>query len=144
MAPILFTRAILEGRPIDVYNFGKMRRDFTYIDDIVEGLRRVIDRIPEGRPAQDGARDPWGGSAPTALYNIGNNNPVELMDFIRTLETATGKKAQLNMMPAQPGDVPATWADIDDLQRDVGFKPATPLAEGIPRFVAWFREYYRL
>ena len=144
MAPILFTRAILEDRPIDVYNYGKMRRDFTYIDDIVEGMGRILDRIPAGQAATGGEVDPWGGGAPAALYNIGNNTPVELMEFIRTIESATGKKAQLNMMPAQPGDVPATWADIDDLQRDVGFRPGTPLAEGIPRFVGWFREYYRL
>ncbi len=141
MAPIIFTRAILDGRPIDVYNYGKMRRDFTYIDDIVEGMRRVLDRIPI--PAS-GEESSWGGGAPAAVYNIGNNSPVELMEFIRTIESATGKKAQLNMMPAQPGDVPATWADIDDLQRDVGFRPNTPLAEGIAKFVAWFREYYRL
>jgi len=143
MAPIIFTRAILEGRPLDVYNFGKMRRDFTYIDDIIEGMRRVLDRIPVAPPG-DGQDKPWGGGAPVALYNIGNNSPVELMDFIRAIESATGKKAQLNLMPAQPGDVPATWADIDDLQRDVGFRPHTPLSEGIPRFVAWFREYYRI
>ncbi len=144
MAPILFTRAILEGRPIDVYNYGKMRRDFTYIDDVVEGMRRVLEKIPAPDTAGGGPSDPWGSGAPAALYNIGNNSPVELMDFIRAIESATGKKAQLNLMPAQPGDVPSTWAEIGDLQRDVGFRPATPLAEGIPRFVAWFREHYRI
>jgi UDP-glucuronate 4-epimerase len=144
MAPIIFTRAILEGRPIDVYNYGKMRRDFTYIDDIIEGIRRVLDRIPSPASAAPGQDEPWGGGAPAAIYNIGNNSPVELMDFIRAIESATERRAQLNLMPAQPGDVPATWADIDDLQRDVGFSPHTPLAEGIPRFVAWFREYYRM
>jgi UDP-glucuronate 4-epimerase len=141
MAPFLFTRSILEGRPIDVYNHGQMRRDFTYIDDIVEGLMRVLDRIPTPPAAEQAG---WGGGAPAALYNIGNNSPVELMEFIRTIEVATGKKAILNLMPAQPGDVPATWAEIDDLQRDVGFRPQTPLAEGMARFVAWFREYYRI
>ena len=144
MAPIRFTRAILEGRPIDVYNYGKMRRDFTYIDDIIEGMRRVLDRIPTAPPVAIGQEEPWGGGAPSALYNIGNNSPVELMDFIRAIESATGKTAQLNLMAAQPGDVPATWADIEDLQRDVGFRPNTPLAVGIPKFVAWFREYYRI
>jgi UDP-glucuronate 4-epimerase len=144
MAPIIFTRAVLEGRPIDVYNYGKMRRDFTYIDDIVEGMRRVLDKIPAGQAATGGEGDPWGAGAPAAVYNIGNNTPVELMDFIHAIECATGKKAEMNLMPAQPGDVPVTWADIDDLQRDVGFRPHTPLAEGIPRFVAWFREYYRM
>lgn len=144
MAPIRFTRAILEGRPIDVYNYGKMRRDFTYIDDIVEGMRRVLDRFPTAQPAESGQDEPWGGGAPSALYNIGNNTPVELMDFIRAIESATGKRAQLNLMPMQPGDVPSTWADIDDLQRDVGFRPSTPLAVGMPKFVAWVREYYRL
>ena len=146
MAPIIFTRAILEGRPIDVYNYGKMRRDFTYIDDIIEGMSRVLDRIPSpaSTSAGSGQEEPWGGGAPVAVYNIGNNSPVELMDFIRAIESATGKQAQLNLMPAQPGDVPVTWADIDDLQRDVGFRPHTPLADGIPRFVAWFRDYYRM
>ena len=143
MAPIIFTRAILEGRPLDVYNFGNMRRDFTYVDDITEGMRRVMDRIPAAT-SEERQGMPWGGGAPVALYNIGNNSPVELMDFIRAIESATGKKAQLNLMAAQPGDVPATWADIDDLERDVGFRPRTRLSEGIPRFVAWFREYYRI
>jgi UDP-glucuronate 4-epimerase len=141
MAPMIFARAVLEGRPLDVYNFGKMRRDFTYVDDIVEGMRRVLDRIPAPSAAEQAS---WGGGAPAAVFNIGNNAPVELMEFIRAIEAATGKPAVLNLMPAQPGDVPATWADIDDLERDVGFRPRTPLAEGMSRFMAWFREYYRM
>jgi len=144
MALFLFTRAILEGRPIDVFNHGQMRRDFTYIDDIVEGVMRVIDRPATPNPDWTGdAPDPGTSSAPYRLYNIGNNSPVELMQFIATLEKALGRKAEINMMPIQPGDVPATYADIDDLGRDIGFSPDTPIEVGIAKFVEWYREYYR-
>ncbi|PLX84850.1 MAG: capsular biosynthesis protein CpsI [Desulfuromonas sp.] len=143
MALFLFTKAILEGRPIDVFNYGKMRRDFTYIDDIVEGVVRVTDRIAEPNPDWSGDDpDPGTSAAPYRNYNIGNNRPVELMTLIETLEKALGKTAEKNLLPIQPGDVPATYADVDDLARDVDFKPATPIEEGVGRFVAWYREYY--
>lgn len=145
MALFLFTKAILEGRPIDVFNHGRMKRDFTYIDDIIEGVVRVIERIPRGNPHWNGdAPDPSSSYAPYRLYNIGNNNPVELMRYIEVLEQTLGIKAQKNMLPLQAGDVPATYADVEDLERDVGFKPSTPLEVGIPRFVQWFREYYKI
>lgn len=144
MALFLFTRAILENRPIDVFNHGKMKRDFTYIDDIVEGVIRVLDRIPEPDPAWRGdSPDPSSSFAPYRLYNIGNNRPVDLMEYITTLEDQLGRKAVRNLLPMQAGDVPATCADVDDLTADVGFRPATPITEGIRRFVAWYREYYR-
>ena len=143
MALFLFTRAILENRPIDVFNNGQMRRDFTYIDDIIEGIVRVMDRIPEGNPAWNGdSPDPSSSSAPYKLYNIGNNNPVLLLDFIKTLEEQLGKTAIKNFLPMQAGDMLETKADIDDLMKDVRFKPATPLAEGIKRFVNWYCKYY--
>ena len=143
-ALFLFTRAILENRPIDVFNHGKMERDFTYIDDIVEGVIRVLDRIPEPDPAWRGdSPDPSSSFAPYRLYNIGNNRPVDLMEYITTLEDQLGRKAVRNLLPMQAGDVPATCADVDDLTADVGFRPATPITEGIRRFVAWYREYYR-
>ncbi|MBF0628047.1 MAG: NAD-dependent epimerase [Magnetococcales bacterium] len=145
MALFLFTRAMLEGRPIDVFNEGRMRRDFTYVDDIVEGVIRVLDRIPAPDPAWSGRHpDPSSSSAPYRLYNIGNNQPVELMEYIAALEEALGITAVKNMLPMQPGDVPATWADVEDLTRDVGFCPKTPVREGIRRFVAWYREYHRV
>ncbi|MBF0165238.1 MAG: NAD-dependent epimerase [Magnetococcales bacterium] len=145
MALFLFTRAMLEGRPIDVFNEGRMRRDFTYIDDIVAGVVKVLDRIPTPDPAWSGARpDPASSSAPYRIYNIGNNQPVELMDYIAALEESLGITAQKNFLPMQPGDVPATWADVDDLERDVGFRPRTPVREGVERFVAWYREFYRV
>ena len=145
MALFLFTKAILEGRPIDVFNYGKMQRDFTYIDDIVEGVCRVIDRVPEKDPAWSGADpDPGTSYAPYKIYNIGNNNPVELLRFIEVLEQALGKEAQKNLLPIQAGDVPATYADVDDLMRDVGFRPATSIEEGVGRFVAWYREFYTI
>ena len=144
MALFLFTKAILEGRPIDVFNHGKMRRDFTYIDDIVEGVVRVCDRIPTPNPAWSGdTPDPGTSYAPFRIYNIGNNSPVELLHFIETLEKQLGKSAVKNLLPLQAGDVPATCADVDDLMNDVGFKPATPIEEGIKRFVEWYRGYYR-
>jgi UDP-glucuronate 4-epimerase len=144
MALFLFTRAILAGRPIDVYNFGKMRRDFTFIDDIVEGVIRVTDRVATPNPEWSGDNpDPGTSAAPYRNYNIGNNQPVELLHLIETLEKALGRKAEKNLLPLQPGDVPATFADLDDLVRDVGFKPATSIEEGVRRFVEWYRGYYR-
>ena len=145
MAMFLFTKAILEGKPIDVFNHGKMRRDFTYIDDIVEGVVRTADHVATPNPAYSSeVPDPGTSSAPYRVYNIGNNNPVELMDMIGVLERVLGRTAEKRMLPLQPGDVPATWADVDDLTQDVGFRPATPIEEGIGRFVAWYREYYHL
>ncbi len=145
MALFLFTRAILEGRPIDVFNEGRMRRDFTYIDDIVEGVVRVADRVPAGNPAWSGdAPDPGTSRAPYRIYNIGNHAPVELLHLIGLLEAALGRKAEKRLLPMQPGDVPATYADVDDLVRDVGFQPATPIEEGVRRFVAWYRDFYRV
>ena len=145
MALFLFTKAIIEGKPIDVFNHGRMKRDFTYIDDIVEGVVRVMQRIPEPNPDWSGDNpDPGTSYVNYRIYNIGNNQPVELMDFIRAIENALGKEAIKNFMDLQPGDVPATYADVDDLIRDVGFKPATTIEEGIARFVEWYREYYRI
>ena len=143
MALFLFTRAILENKPIDVYNHGKMKRDFTYIDDIVEGVARLTDKVPEPNLAWNGD-DPDSATsyAPYRLYNIGNNNPVDLMKFIGVLEDCLGKKAEKNLLPMQPGDVPETYADVDDLAEDAGFKPFTPIEEGIKKFVDWYREYY--
>jgi len=144
MALFLFTRAILEGRPIDVFNFGKMQRDFTYIDDIVEGVVRVMDKPPRPNPSWTGdAPDPGTSRAPYKIYNIGNNQPVELLQFIEVLEKKLGRKAEKNLLPLQPGDVPATYADVDDLVRDVGFKPNTPIEVGVERFVAWYRSYHK-
>jgi len=144
MALFLFTKAILEGRPIDVFNYGKMRRDFTYIDDIVEGVMRTLDNTARPNPQWNGDQpDPGTSNAPYRLYNIGNNNPVELMHLIETLEKALGRTAEKNLLPIQPGDVPATYADVDDLTRDVGFKPSTSIEEGVGRFVAWYRGYFR-
>ena len=145
MALFLFTKAILEDRPIDVFNYGKMKRDFTYIDDIVEGVIRVSDNIPQPNPdwSEDDA-DPGSSAAPYKLYNIGNNEPVELMYMIETIEKCLGKTAKKNMMPIQPGDVPATFADVDDLIRDVGFRPATPIETGIANFIEWYRDFYQV
>jgi len=145
MALFIFTKAILEGKPIDVYNEGRMRRDFTYIDDIVEGVVRVTDRTAAPNPDWSGnAPDPGTSYAPNRVYNIGNNTPVELLRFIEVLEEKLGKKAVMNLMPIQPGDVPATCADVDDLMADVGFMPGTSIEEGVGRFVDWYREYYRV
>jgi UDP-glucuronate 4-epimerase len=144
MALYLFTKAICEGKPINVFNHGKMRRDFTYIDDIVEGVFRVVHRIPEPNPLWDGNNpDPGTSPAPYKLYNIGNNNTVELERFITVLEDALGRKAVRNYMDLQPGDVPATYANVDDLIRDVGFKPSTTIENGISRFIDWYKDYYR-
>jgi len=143
MALFLFTRAILEGKPIKVFNHGKMRRDFTYIDDIVEGVFRIMGKPPQSNPEWSGVRpDPGTSYAPYRIYNIGNNSPVELMEFICEIEKALGKPAEKEFLDLQPGDVPATYADIDDLVGDTGFKPSTPLATGIQRFVEWYMEYY--
>jgi UDP-glucuronate 4-epimerase len=143
MALFIFTRAILEGKPIDVFNNGHMRRDFTYIDDIISGVVAVIDRIPTGNNAWNSeAPDPASSRAPYRLYNIGNHSPVELLLLIETLEECLGVKATKNMLGMQPGDVPATYADVDDLQRDVGFRPNTPIERGVSLFVEWYREYY--
>jgi len=144
MALFLFTAAILEGRAIDVYNNGKMRRDFTYIDDIIEGVVRVMTRIPSGSPEWTGKRpDPASSFAPYRLFNIGNNQPMELMDFIAVLEKHLGKRAEMRLLPMQAGDVPETYADVDDLMAEVGFKPSTSIDEGIGKFVEWYREYYK-
>ncbi len=145
MALFLFTKAILENRPIDVFNHGKMKRDFTYIDDIVEGVCRVINHIP--KPNQDwsgDSPDPSFSYCPYKLYNIGNNNQVELMKYIEVLEECLGKKAEKNFLPMQDGDVPATYANVDDLVRDVGFRPNTPIETGIRSFVEWYRSYYKM
>lgn len=145
MALFLFTKAILEGRPIDVFNHGNMRRDFTYIDDIVEGVVRVTDNTAISNPEWNGSHpDPGTSKAPYRIYNIGNNSPVELGYMISTLEQCLGMEAMKNMLPMQPGDVPATYADVDDLTRDVGFKPATPIEVGIQNFVDWYREFYKV
>ncbi len=143
MALFQFTRAIIAGLPIDVYNHGKMQRDFTYIDDIAEGVVRVLDRPATADACWSPTKpDPASSSAPFRLYNIGNHQPVELLDFIRAIEAALGKKAALNFLPLQPGDVQATSADVDDLASDVGFAPRTPVAEGVAKFVDWYRTYY--
>jgi len=145
MVLFLFTKAILEGKPIEIFNYGRMQRDFTYIDDIIEGVVRVMDRIPEINPKWDGNDlDPATGKGPYKLYNIGNNNPVELMRFIEVLEGCLGKKAERNLLPMQAGDVPATYADIDDLMKSTDFRPSTPIEVGIQRFVSWYRGYYKV
>ncbi len=143
MAPILFTKTIMEGKEIQVFNNGDMQRDFTYIDDIVEGVVRVIDRPPKENPSWNGADpDPAGSRAPYRIYNIGNSAPVKLLDFINTIERKLGKKAIMKMMPMQPGDVVATYADVSDLIKDMGYAPSTTLDDGIGRFVAWYLDYY--
>jgi UDP-glucuronate 4-epimerase len=145
MAYFLFTKAILAGQPIDVFNYGKMRRDFTYIDDIIEGVIRVIDQVAKPNVNWSGnAPDPATSYAPYKNYNIGNNQPVELMHFIETLENCLGMKAQKNLLPMQAGDVLATYADVDALVEDVGFKPNTSIEMGIERFVKWYRSYYQI
>ena len=145
MALFLFADAIFKDKPIKVFNHGKMLRDFTYIDDIVEGVVRVMRRMPEANPSwSSDAPDPGTSYVRYKIYNIGNNQPVELTTFIETIEDVIGKKAQKNFMDLQAGDVPATYADIDDLIQDVGFKPSTPLETGIRNFIAWYKDYYGL
>ncbi len=145
MALFIFTKAIVEGKPIEVFNQGKMMRDFTYVADIVEGVIRTLDHPATANPAWSGEKpDPGTSSAPARIYNIGNHQPVELLHFIEVLERALGKKAEKKLLPLQAGDVPATYADIDDLTNDVGFKPTTPIEVGIPRFVEWYRKFYNV
>jgi UDP-glucuronate 4-epimerase len=144
MAMWIFAKAILAGEPIRLFNNGNMRRDFTYIDDVVESVVRLIDRPPaENAAFSTASPDPASSNAPWRLYNIGNNKPVELLEVVRLLEEKIGKKAKRELVPMQPGDVPATYADVDDLMREVGFRPSTPIAEGIARFVEWYRAYHR-
>ena len=143
MALFLFTRKILAGEPIDVFNEGHHARDFTYIDDIVEGVLRTADKVATPNPDWSGDHpDPATSNAPYRLYNIGNNNPVDLMHFIACIEKALGREAKKNFLPLQPGDVPKTYANVDALVADVGFKPATPIEDGIAKFIAWYRSYY--
>ena len=143
MALFLFTRAILAGEPIKVFNHGKHRRDFTYIDDIVEGIVLALDKTAQANPEWDGRRpDPGTSAAPWRIYNIGNQNPVELVDYIAAIEEALGRTAEKQLLPLQPGDVPDTYADVEALVADVGYRPGTPVKEGIARFVAWYRDYY--
>ena len=144
MALFLFARNILAGQPIDVFNYGNHRRDFTYVDDIAAGVVAALDHVATANSAWDGdAPDPATSRAPYRLYNIGNNRPVELRHYIEVLENCLGRKAEQNLLPLQPGDVPDTWADAEDLVRDVGYRPTTPVEEGVKRFVAWYLEYYQ-
>jgi UDP-glucuronate 4-epimerase len=145
MALFKFTKAILEDKPIDVYNNGEMKRDFTYIDDIVEGVVRVMKKNPEPNSKWSGKEpDPATSPAPYTIYNIGNNSPVELMDFIRSIEEKLGKQAEKNFMPLQPGDVPATWADVQPLIEELGYTPKTNIKEGVSSFIDWYRWYYNV
>jgi UDP-glucuronate 4-epimerase len=144
MALFQFTRNILAGQPIDVFNYGNHRRDFTYVDDIVEGVVRALDHVATGNTAWNSdAPDPGTSRVPYRLYNIGNSRPVELMKYIEVLENCLGRKAERNLLPLQPGDVPDTWADVEDLDRDVGYRPATPVEVGVARFVDWYLEHYQ-
>jgi UDP-glucuronate 4-epimerase len=144
MALFMFTRNILGGKPIDVFNYGKHKRDFTYIDDIVEGVIRTLDHVAEPNADWNGNQpDPATSKAPWRVYNIGNHQQVELMHYIKVLEDCLGKKAEMNLLPLQPGDVPETFADVDALVQDVGYQPGTPVEEGIARFVEWYRGYYK-
>jgi UDP-glucuronate 4-epimerase len=145
MALYRFADAIVAGQPIKLFNHGDMRRDFTYVDDVIEAVVRLIDRAPRGDASWSGdAPNPGTSSAPWRIYNVGNNKPAELMSVVTLLEKELGRVAQKEMLPMQPGDVPATFADIDDLIRDVGFRPSTSLDEGIHRFAAWYRRYHRI
>lgn len=145
MALFLFTKAILEGRPIDVFNHGRMKRDFTYVDDIVEGVIRTLDHVAEADPGFDPMQpDPGTGNVPYRVFNIGNHDPVDLMEFIAAIEDALGSEAEKNFLPLQDGDVPATYADTAALNAWTGFVPATSVRDGVGRFVAWYREYYRV
>jgi UDP-glucuronate 4-epimerase len=143
MALFIFAKAILEGRPIDIFNKGKMQRDFTYVDDIVQGIIHVIDQPPKANVTWDGLiPDPSTSKAPYKIYNIGNSNPVLLMDFINAIERELGMEAKKNLLPMQPGDVPSTWADVSDLVENLRYKPNTPVSEGIKQFVIWYKEFY--
>ncbi len=145
MALFIFVKAILEGKPIEVFNNGEMKRDFTFVDDIVQGLVHVIDRPPAGNCEWSPLNpDPSSSIAPYKVYNIGNSSPVKLLDFVEAIEVALGKKAEKKFLPMQPGDVPATWADVSDLQKDFGYKPSTSIQEGVSRFVEWYRSFYGL
>jgi UDP-glucuronate 4-epimerase len=145
MAMWIFAKAIMAGEPIKLFNHGKMQRDFTYVDDIVESIVRLTDRPAVSNPDYAGDKpDPGSSSAPWRVYNIGNNSPVELLDVVELLEQSIGKKAIRELTPMQPGDVPATYADVDDLMREVDFKPSTPIADGIARFIAWYKAFHRL
>ena len=145
MSPFLFAGKILKGEPIDVFNHGEHQRDFTYIDDVVEGVVRTLDLVPQPDPKWSGDKpDPASSSAPYRLYNIGNHTPIGLMDYIAIIEKALGRKAELNLLPKQPGDVDVTFADVSELKAATGFEPKTPLADGISKFVAWYRDYYKL
>lgn len=144
MAPIKFAKAIMSGKPIDVYNYGKHRRDFTYIDDIVDGTIKVLDNVQQSNPDWNGlSPDPSSSRAPWGVYNIGNSEPVELLDFIETLEKHLGKTAEKNLLPMQPGDVEATYADVSALQKATGYQPRFSIDEGVSRFVEWFKSYYQ-
>jgi UDP-glucuronate 4-epimerase len=145
MAMWIFAEAIAAGKPIKLFNNGKMQRDFTYVDDVVESIERLVDRPPAGNPDYDANKpDPGSSSAPWRVYNIGNNNPVDLLDVVDLLEKSIGKKAIRELAPMQPGDVPATYANVDDLMRDADFRPSTPIADGIAKFIEWYRAYHRL
>jgi len=145
MALFIFTRKILAGEPIDVFNYGKHRRDFTYIDDIIEGVIRTLDQVASPDQTWDGKNpDPATSKAPYRIYNIGSNNPVELLRYIEVLEECLGKKAEKNLLPLQPGDVPDTYADVDALVKDVDYKPSTKIEDGIANFVKWYRDYYKV
>ncbi|MGD8575053.1 MAG: NAD-dependent epimerase [Gammaproteobacteria bacterium] len=145
MALFIFTRSILEGQPIQVFNEGHHSRDFTYVDDVAEGVVRALDRVAERHPDWSGKRpDPATSRAPYRLYNIGSNSPVELMRFIELIEQSLGREAKKEYLPLQPGDVPSTFADVDSLSRDLGYRPVTPIEEGVPKFVDWYRDYYRV
>ena len=144
MALFLFTRNILAGKPIDVFNYGNHKRDFTYVGDIAGGVVAALDHVAPSNPGWNSDHpDPGSSRSPYRLYNIGNSRPVELMHYIRVIEDCLGRKAELNLLPLQAGDVPDTWADVDDLIRDVGYRPATPVEEGVRRFVDWYLDYYR-
>jgi UDP-glucuronate 4-epimerase len=142
MSLFIFVKNILAGKPINVHNEGRMERDFTYIDDIIEGVGRVMDSAPQPLASVDPVPDPAASSAPYRIYNIGNSRPVKLMDFIHAIEDCLGRKAQLNMIPIQPGEVEKTWADVGDLARDFNYSPSTPVEKGIQRFVDWYRDFY--
>lgn len=145
MALFLFTQSILRGEPIKVFNYGKHRRDFTYIDDIVEGVIRTLDHIAQSNPGWNGANpDPGSSKAPWRVYNIGNQQPVELLRYIEVLEQCLGKQAEKHLLPLQPGDVPDTYADVEALASDVGYRPSTPIEVGVARFVEWYKEYYKI